>query len=353
MKFRVERDALADAVAWAAGACPPGPGAGARRCAARRVGRRRPADGLRLRLRGLRPRRARRDHGDPGRGAGLRPAARRDHPGAAGQAGRRRPSTAPASTIICGSGRFTLPTMPVEDYPPLPAMPEVAGTVDGASSSPQAVAQVAVAAGRDDTLPMLTGIRVEIDGARLTLAATDRYRLAVRELAWRAGGRRRCPPRCSSRPARWPRPPRRSAGAGQVELALSGAATGMIGFAGGGRRTTTRLLDARVPAVPLAAPDRAHQRQPSRGRAAGRGGQAGRAGRRPRTRRCGWSSATTGCVLAAGGDDGGQRRGGAALRARRRAADHRVQPRVPARRARRAATPQRARCRSPRRPGPR
>ena len=47
-----------------------------------------------------------------------------------------------------------------------------------------AVAQVAVAAGRDDTLPVLTGIRIEIDGDQLTLAATDRYRLAVRELTW-------------------------------------------------------------------------------------------------------------------------------------------------------------------------
>ena len=48
----------------------------------------------------------------------------------------------------------------------------------------EAVAQTAVAAGRDDTLPMLTGIRVEIDGDELTLAATDRFRLAVRELTW-------------------------------------------------------------------------------------------------------------------------------------------------------------------------
>ncbi|MEU2975383.1 hypothetical protein, partial [Nocardiopsis alba] len=31
----------------------------------------------------------------------------------------------------------------------------------------------------DDTLPMLTGIRVEIEGETITLASTDRYRLAV------------------------------------------------------------------------------------------------------------------------------------------------------------------------------
>ena len=45
-----------------------------------------------------------------------------------------------------------------------------------------AVAQVAIAAGRVDTLPQLTGVRVEIEGDQLTLAATDRYRLAVRTL---------------------------------------------------------------------------------------------------------------------------------------------------------------------------
>ena len=48
----------------------------------------------------------------------------------------------------------------------------------------EAIGQVAVAAGRDDTLPMLTGIRVEISGEKVVLAATDRFRLAVRELTW-------------------------------------------------------------------------------------------------------------------------------------------------------------------------
>src|SRR4029077_15335830 len=81
------------------------------------------------------------------------------------------------------SACFPLRPMPVEDYPPLPQMPGSSGTVDSAVFA-EAVAQTAVAAGRDATLPMLTGIRVEIDGETLTLAATDRFRLAVRELNW-------------------------------------------------------------------------------------------------------------------------------------------------------------------------
>src|SRR3712207_1998506 len=90
----------------------------------------------------------------------------------------------PRLALTCGNARFSLPTLPVEDYPALPAMPSSAGVVDSDVFA-EAVAQVAVAAGRDDTLPMLTGVRVEIEDDRITLAATDRYRLAVREFGWR------------------------------------------------------------------------------------------------------------------------------------------------------------------------
>ncbi len=86
-------------------------------------------------------------------------------------------------SLICGSARFSLPTMAVEDYPTLPTLPEETGVIS-ADLFAEAIGQVAVAAGRDDTLPMLTGIRVEISGETVVLAATDRFRLAVRELTW-------------------------------------------------------------------------------------------------------------------------------------------------------------------------
>src|SRR5690349_22374595 len=85
--------------------------------------------------------------------------------------------------LTCGSAKFSLPTMAVEDYPALPALPDETGVI-AADLFAQAIGQVAVAAGRDDTLPMLTGIRVEISGETVVLAATDRFRLAVRELTW-------------------------------------------------------------------------------------------------------------------------------------------------------------------------
>jgi DNA polymerase III subunit beta len=154
-------------------------------------------------------------------------------------------------TISCGSARFTLPTMPVEDYPRLPSMPTTAGTVDS-SEFATAVGQVAIAAGRDDTLPMLTGVRLEIEGDELRLAATDRYRLAVRELRWN-------PARSDLSasvlvPARALLETARALTSGaEVSIALalpgegSAAGEGMIGFEGGGRRTTTRLLGGDFP----------------------------------------------------------------------------------------------------------
>jgi DNA polymerase-3 subunit beta len=76
-----------------------------------------------------------------------------------------------------------LTPLPLAEYPELPELPELAGTVDGGVLA-AAIGQVTPAASRDDTLPMLTAVNVEIDGKTMTLAATDRYRLAVRELDW-------------------------------------------------------------------------------------------------------------------------------------------------------------------------
>ena len=80
-----------------------------------------------------------------------------------------------------GSARFELPLMPLDDYPQLPTLPEVTGTLD-TSTFVNAVTQVASAAGRDDTLPMLTGVHMEIAGNKVNLSATDRFRLALRSL---------------------------------------------------------------------------------------------------------------------------------------------------------------------------
>jgi DNA polymerase-3 subunit beta len=86
-------------------------------------------------------------------------------------------------SLTCGSARFSLQTMPVEDYPSLPDMPAASGTVPSDQFA-HAVAQAVTAAGRDDMLPVLTGVRLEISGSTIALLATDRFRLSHRELTW-------------------------------------------------------------------------------------------------------------------------------------------------------------------------
>jgi DNA polymerase III subunit beta len=154
--------------------------------------------------------------------------------------------------VTCGSSRFSLQTMPVEDYPALPEMPEVAGTVDGDVFA-TAVAQAVTAAGRDDMLPVLTGVKLEIDGSTLSLLATDRFRLSLRELQW--------DPIQSDLsvsalvPARVLSDTAKSLTSGSVlTIALSTSGSeGLIGFqseaVGGVRRTTTRLIEGAFPNV--------------------------------------------------------------------------------------------------------
>ncbi|MFJ7177096.1 DNA polymerase III subunit beta [Streptomyces massasporeus] len=152
-------------------------------------------------------------------------------------------------TVEADGTRFGLSTLPLAEYPPVPASPAPYGTV-GAAAFATAVSQVAVAAGRDDTLPLLTGVQLRFDDGEMTLSASDRYRYAVRRLGWK---------------------PEAVAGDGVVEVLLSArrlldvarslgrcgdvrigwepdGGGGLIGFGGGRTRTALRLLDGRLPA---------------------------------------------------------------------------------------------------------
>ena len=152
-----------------------------------------------------------------------------------------------------GSARFELPLMPLDDYPVLPELPEVTGTLD-TSTFVNAVTQVASAAGRDDTLPMLTGIHVEIDGENVTLTATDRFRLAQRHLTWEPTS-----PDVKADllvPAKTLLDNARTLDTSiddPVELAAGTAdnigGDGLFGLHTGNRETTTRMLDADFPNV--------------------------------------------------------------------------------------------------------
>ncbi|MBA2532622.1 MAG: DNA polymerase III subunit beta [Nocardioidaceae bacterium] len=156
-------------------------------------------------------------------------------------------------TVVCGTARFSLATLPVEDYPTLPDMPTASGSVRAEEFS-RAVAQAVSAAGRDDMLPLLTGVRMEIEGSTISMMATDRFRASLRELSW-------VPERSDASahalvPARVLAETAKALTAGsEVSVALSstGSGDGLIGFEGvagtGSRRTTTRLLEGEFPRV--------------------------------------------------------------------------------------------------------
>lgn len=141
------------------------------------------------------------------------------------------------AVLTCGSAEFGLLTMPVEDFPTLPDMPPKVGAVGGGIFA-SAVGQVASAASRDETLPMLTGIRIDISGAVVTMAATDRYRIAAREFDWRPEQAEATA--AAMVPARVLVEVTRSLRGGEVSMALG---DGVAGFESVGRSTTVRLLD--------------------------------------------------------------------------------------------------------------
>ena len=165
-------------------------------------------------------------------------------------------------SVTCGDAAFMLTPLPRGEYPELPELPQLAGTADGGALA-AAIAQVTPAASRDDTLPMLTAVNVELDGTTMTLAATDRYRLAVRDLDWSpapglAGQGRIAflvPARTLSEAARMmshgdavrvllrQAVDARGDGSGAPPAGRGyGAAEAMIGFESGERRLTARLL---------------------------------------------------------------------------------------------------------------
>ena len=153
--------------------------------------------------------------------------------------------------VTCGQSNFELPAMTIEDYPELPSLPEETGRIDPHVFT-AAIGQVASAAGKDDSMPMLTGIKLEVKGDNVVLAATDRFRLAVREFTWE--------PSSSDVDAEILIPARTLADSARtldtrlndpIQLAMGAAQDigkdGLLGIVSENRQTTTRLIDADFP----------------------------------------------------------------------------------------------------------
>ncbi|MCL2470938.1 MAG: DNA polymerase III subunit beta [Propionibacteriaceae bacterium] len=153
--------------------------------------------------------------------------------------------------LVCGSARFAFQTLPVNEYPDLPKMPKASGWI-GADDLSKAVNQVVVAAGRDELLPVFTGIKVEFDGDNLSLLATDRYRMSLKEITWNPSSEvgetsALVPGKVLAETAKSMLGSERIT----ISLAEASAGEGLIGFesegSSGTRQITTRLLDGEFP----------------------------------------------------------------------------------------------------------
>ncbi|MCF2707203.1 DNA polymerase III subunit beta [Arcanobacterium haemolyticum] len=150
--------------------------------------------------------------------------------------------------IVCASSHISMQSMPLEDYPEAPQMPEVAGTIDGALFQ-EAVSQVVTAASNDDTLPLLVSVCIEIDGANISLMATDRYRLAVRDLTWEPTDPS-INERILVRASRLSDIAKALGSVGKVEVSIDNSGrAGLIGFSAAGRENVARLIDGDYPQV--------------------------------------------------------------------------------------------------------
>lgn len=156
--------------------------------------------------------------------------------------------------ITCGKSTFDLATMPVAEYPSLPEIPEFSGTIDSEIFA-EAVSQVSIAASKDDTLPILAGTRIEFENDTISFIATDRYRLALREIPWnplspQANGAALIKAKTLLEVTK------SLAGSGNVSISFpSGHGPDLVGFEAGGRKTTSLLIDGEYPKVRSLFPD--------------------------------------------------------------------------------------------------
>lgn len=150
------------------------------------------------------------------------------------------------AVLSCGAAHFNLSTGATEQYPELPTMPTASGTVSGKLFS-QAISQVAISADRGDSLPILTSMHIEVSGDKITLLATDRYRLSRKTLNWK--------PADDSFTATLQIPARNLYDtvktldpAAQVELSF-GDDSKIMGMTSGSRHSTSTLMDGDYPKV--------------------------------------------------------------------------------------------------------
>lgn len=154
-----------------------------------------------------------------------------------------------AIALTCGASKFTLASMPVEEYPAIPDVTGQSGVVK-AEDFATGIAQVAFAASRDDVTPVLTGVQLEVGDNQLSLVATDRYRVALRDISW-DGGAAAADGTSALVPARTLQEVGKTfAGGGTISVAFSGEGDReIVAFTSGNRTVTSLLIKGNFPPV--------------------------------------------------------------------------------------------------------
>jgi len=151
-------------------------------------------------------------------------------------------------TVTSESYTSRLHTYAAEDFPRLPATDLPLTQLD-ATSLLETIERVSRSASRDESRPVLTGILVRFEGASLTMAATDSYRLSMKETGLPQPG----PELEAIIPARALAELQRLA-AGQETVGL-GVQENHVVFDADGIWLTTRRIDGQFPNVKQLIPE--------------------------------------------------------------------------------------------------
>jgi DNA polymerase III subunit beta len=83
--------------------------------------------------------------------------------------------------VRCGTSETNIKGIDAEEFPPIPEPDLENGVPLNVTNFKEMVQQVAFAASTDEARPVLTGILLKLDGEQITMAATDGFRISIRE----------------------------------------------------------------------------------------------------------------------------------------------------------------------------
>jgi DNA polymerase-3 subunit beta len=84
--------------------------------------------------------------------------------------------------VTCGGSRSSIKGIDADEFPVVAAIGDAPATSVDARALREALGEVVFAAATDESRPILTGVLTKLAGDRMTLAAADNYRIAVRSL---------------------------------------------------------------------------------------------------------------------------------------------------------------------------